>query len=672
MNYIKLRPNSKRPAGETWTKATESYKGNKGVLCGENITVIDVDIFNKDGMYDKATNQWCIDMWALLDLTKCVMTGSNNYHFYFKNTHLPNKNLRTHGLKVEIKNKGSYVVAEGSTINGNCYERINDREIIDMPLDLYSYFVKILGDNTKKKSHRQCIPCDMPPVLVKKYGRLKKYEYDAVDKYLLPIGKCPAGKHHKSNRSYLCHHKEKNLWYEKCEDDDCFGFRKMIDVEPDHDEFEQEHFKRIRQYDRCKCYFEKFHFKIRNPSCFIMLFKDIHGKDTFEVLTTATLQDTYRELQYDMEINGKMKRGLSFINKWITDDNIICKRGLTFQPKAECSSYYNMFSGFAYEVIDDSEECNYLDEIFELIRHICGYDEEMFKKTLYFIGDILQRPNEKRYGRCLIFTGKQGTGKTAFWDWVGNNIIGKNWYITSSDIDDFTGRFASGVFNKLLCVMEEMSGRNGFEFADKLKDNITGLEIGYEEKYKKKITVPNRARFVMNSNNDTPAKIEAGDRRFEPAESSTKYKGDSKYWSLMFNVVFPHTATQKAFANHCLSLSLPDWKDHDNKVKKSMLISTVKPIERFMIDLTMEECLLEPDDITSTVIDMGTNDIYDEYKDWCASQGESKMSKIKVGKYLRKMCDEYNGISYDKRGGGFIYYSIHKRQLHTELTERLY
>jgi len=390
-------------------------------------------------------------------------------------------------------------------------------------------------------------------------------------------------------------------------------------------------------------------------------------------MNKTTMKDTYEEFQYDMEINGKMKRGLSFISKWTTDDTLKTKKGVTFAPREDVPRYFNLFDKFAYEDIEEGEG-HYLDEIFELIRHICGYDEEMFQKTLMFLGDILQRPNEKRYGRCLIFTGAQGTGKTAFWNWFGENIIGINWYHLSRDVNDYTGRFAGGVVQKLLCVMEEMSGRDGFEVAEKLKDNITGTKIGYEEKYKAKITVANRARFVMLSNNDTPAKIENGDRRFEPAKSSTKYKGDQSYWDMIWNVVFPHKPTQKAFAEYLLKVNLKPWKDHDNKVKKDMLISTVKPIERFFIDITSGICLLLEEDEKEEDVYVETlriNDIHNAYKEWAKDNAEHLISKIKLGKMIRNLAEDIEGLSFGKIGGGHMEYIIDKKKIHESITSRL-
>ena len=60
--------------------------------------------------------------------------------------------------------------------------------------------------------------------------------------------------------------------------------------------------------------------------------------------------------------------------------------------------------------------------------------------------------------------------KTCFWEWVGKKIIGSSYYYISSQMRDFTGTFANGVFQKLLSVVEEVSGKDGFENAEKLKE----------------------------------------------------------------------------------------------------------------------------------------------------------------------------------------------------------
>ena len=71
----------------------------------------------------------------------------------------------------------------------------------------------------------------------------------------------------------------------------------MIDFEPDDKEFDEVYFRKIRSYDRCKIYFEKYHFKIRKPTSYVRLYVSHSGESTFDVLSSMQMKDTYFELQ---------------------------------------------------------------------------------------------------------------------------------------------------------------------------------------------------------------------------------------------------------------------------------------------------------------------------------------------------------------------------------------
>jgi len=131
---------------------------------------------------------------------------------------------------------------------------------------------------------------------------------------------------------------------------------------------------------------------------------------------------------------------------------------------------FNLFEGFNPDIY--GEEMNedtiqkkitpYLD----LVKELCGGEEDHAMYFHRFIAQIFQDPNRK-VPICVIFKGKQGTGKNMMLDAIGN-MLNKTHYITSSKPTDFFGDHAEGFCKKLLVNLNECEGKNTFDFEGKL------------------------------------------------------------------------------------------------------------------------------------------------------------------------------------------------------------
>jgi hypothetical protein len=265
-----------------------------------------------------------------------------------------------------------------------------------------------------------------------------------------------------------------------------------------------------------------------------------------------------------------------------------------------------------------------------------------------FIADMLIRPNTKKFGKCFVFKGKQGTGKTGFWEWIGHKVIGKKYYHKSSNIKDYCGDFAEGNFQKILCILEEANATDGFNNADKLKDMITSNTTRYEQKYKSAITTKHLCRYVLITNNNTPAKVEQSDRRYEPYKVSDEKKGDDKYWNFIHETVFKHEPTIRSFVEWIIKLDVKSyrWKEHDNKIKTDMSSSTIPMICNFLhwlCDEDNQEYL--PKKIT-------VNRLHQTYNEYRNISGEQVLKPTKFGKMVRAYLDDAGMKELYFRGSG--------------------
>ncbi len=243
LNYIILEDGKKRPKiGEkSWVYTTKKYRGNKGLLTGKTngVTVIDIDLHgkkkrgevgNKSLMHHKPTLDWLNEGYNdLLFATKTIVTASHNYHHYFKWCDLPNSNLRSYGLEIDIKNsERSYVVAEGSIVTNSEgydveYEEFNEEGIIEMPPKLYEFFKTLVNQKKihKVKCPRRKITADIPDTL-KNYNITRKWMDDngkiCYDLDKSPMGRnCPfVGRCHNDNNCFFEYDPITKCTYHRC------------------------------------------------------------------------------------------------------------------------------------------------------------------------------------------------------------------------------------------------------------------------------------------------------------------------------------------------------------------------------------------------------------------------------------------------------------------------
>jgi len=136
-----LQENSREPATDDWREVATSdltllsqiwtdpvlkteRNFNIGCVCTDMV-VIDIDVKKgKDGY-----NRYC-QLGGTFD-TLVVRTTSGGYHCYFMGPDSSNKAIDPNG--VDVRSHNGYVVAPGSTIDGNPYVVINDRDMTWVP-----------------------------------------------------------------------------------------------------------------------------------------------------------------------------------------------------------------------------------------------------------------------------------------------------------------------------------------------------------------------------------------------------------------------------------------------------------------------------------------------------------------------------------------------------------
>ena len=237
----------------------------------------------------------------------------------------------------------------------------------------------------------------------------------------------------------------------------------------------------------------------------------------------------------------------SFIKEWLDDTNLLCYNKSDFIPYNGINKLnndekiYNLFNGYNNKInslynIDKKDKI--LQPFFDLLFSICEENEKYKDYFIKYLAHMIQYPNEK-IPICFILKGKQGTGKNVLLSAI-SNIIGKEYYITSSKPDDFFGNYAEGFYRKLLVNMNECEGKDTFDFEGKIKSFITEDTININPKFIRPTEIRNVARIIITTNksNPIPIDIKSIDRRFVVFQNSDKYldkKYNSNFWTKLVN-----------------------------------------------------------------------------------------------------------------------------------------
>jgi hypothetical protein len=263
-------------------------------------------------------------------------------------------------------------------------------------------------------------------------------------------------------------------------------------------------------YAAMKAKFEENNFKVITPVGFYNIeHGSIHTQNKSELVTA------YQHLKY-VNADGKDS---SFIKDWLDDENMLhYKYVKCVPPPARCPEHtYNLWKGFAIKnVVSAPTEKDRKDFefILEHIRLLANKDDKVYEFLIKWLAFFFQKPGEKN-NIALLFKSKQGIGKDLTYTML-ETMIGDFFCGNVENAKDYVfAPFNSLLYNKLLLVLNEFKGGNGFTYDGRIKDMITRK---YEPIMKKGVDliekVPSFLHLMFFTQGEFPVKIERGDRRF--------------------------------------------------------------------------------------------------------------------------------------------------------------
>jgi hypothetical protein len=433
-------------------------------------------------------------------------------------------------------------------------------------------------------------------------------------------------------------------------------FKNAIDTKDllllDTDDFNINTFNLSQSYDYKKYYFEKYFAKILSPTMFVETKKNdyvIYKKSDFGV--------AFQHLHY-YEIDEKKRMMVKkvFLSRWMSDEDMRFYNNVDYYPTMDMcpENTFNLWNDFPIKSIPLDKDADTSLLHFHLKTLLKG-DEKDYDWFLNWLAHIVQSPHKKTEVAVVFYDKQQGTGKSLIAEEFLKKIIGDNKMITTCRTDKVFGKFTN-TQGKILCVLNEASGKETFELNEVIKESITGKTIEMEKKGVDSLRIRDYLNYIITTNNLNCIKLEEGDRRFMVFATSSELKGNVNYFNNLASALDDDVIMRKFYEelmNRDLSKFNPSRDRQNNKIMDIMKEHNVDVILEF-INYWKQEA----DDVSADAMiksRMKGMDLYREfvrYYEMCGNNMNSKPSLTKFGTRIKSYEDK---VGYVKSSGVMTY-----------------
>lgn len=205
--------------------------------------------------------------------------------------------------------------------------------------------------------------------------------------------------------------------------------------------------------------------------------------------------------------------------------------GVVFRPCLDPGPrWFNLWRGFRVQPADTPSHPSV--EMFKehAFKNVCNGDKALFKWLMGFFAHMIQRPWEKPLV-ALVLKGKKGTGKNALLERIGWLL--NDHYLLADDDRYLLGNFNSHLEANLFFVLDEASWAGDKRAEGKLKSLITGSRHNIERKGKEPYSVDNLTRIAIIGNEDWLVPASQDERRFAVFEVGDGRMQDRAFFTAM-------------------------------------------------------------------------------------------------------------------------------------------
>lgn len=316
-------------------------------------------------------------------------------------------------------------------------------------------------------------------------------------------------------------------------------------------------------YQHRKIVFEKTHFKMMNPPCYV------RHTDSIQIIRDCDLNLMYQNIYYKKKVNVATKGGkvseeeqsASFIAAWKADVYIRTYDKIVFKPKQIVpKTDFNIFTDFPCEAVEG--DCSVMKELMWLLS---GESDEVREYLECYFAHMIQKPYEKPGVALVFYTEKQGAGKDTPLDFIGK-IVGNDCFFNTEDAENQVfGRFTEHLQKTIFLKMEEVEFETNKKNESALLSLVTAPVRSYEGKGQKPITLDDYKRPVMTTNKQNPVSVPESDRRFVLVNSSERRVGDRAFWDNVYKVL-AKPETKKAYYYYLLNKDISNFNVRERPI----------------------------------------------------------------------------------------------------------
>ena len=196
-------------------------------------------------------------------------------------------------------------------------------------------------------------------------------------------------------------------------------------------------------------------------------------------------------------------------------------RGAVFEPGRPLEiqgDMLNMFRGLAFDPVPG----NWSLMRTHILDVLCSGRQEIFDYLIQWMAWSVQNL-DRPIGVAVALLGDQGAGKGIFVRAFGS-LFGEHFAHVANG-DQLTGRFNASIGKSCLVFLDEAVWAGDKKAEGVLKGLITEPRLSLEAKFRDPITVVNRLRIIVASNNEWAVPAGIGDRRWLILNVDNSYAG---------------------------------------------------------------------------------------------------------------------------------------------------
>lgn len=222
-------------------------------------------------------------------------------------------------------------------------------------------------------------------------------------------------------------------------------------------------------------------------------------------------QATIRFVEFDFKHSGNLMDKTSFVKLWLNDPARRTISEIDMKPSDD-PMVFSPPLNFRFTTLEPVQDPKAIELFQELLRVVCGRDQETYHYVLSWFAHLLQRPFENPK-TAIFLTGKKGCGKDTLGDFVIEWLIGSIYAHNYDSTLQFWDKHDSSRENRFFIKIEEVQGAMSRKYNSEFKARITSMTTTVNPKGDKPRTTSNYNRIFGTTNEPQPYKTEGDDER---------------------------------------------------------------------------------------------------------------------------------------------------------------